>query len=305
MRDAIRQAYRATLLLCFIVFSVQAQQTGTAAAPAASPTPQAESAAKPGTTIGKSPAPLDLRATATERAIDDSIPDDPAVTRMLAPYRGKVRELDNPIGKLEDELAKGGMGGGSLGNFVADALRKRAEARLGKPVLLSVINSSGLRKNSLSAGAISTSDIYQLLPFENALVMLDLTGEQLRRFLDLTVARRDAQSGARITYRATAEGKNEIVKVYLRGEGAGERELDPKATYTIVTIDYLVKRGGDYSVLQEAKNMRQLGVTMRDAVIDYVKAETAAGRSIKATLDGRFKFDQDDPAKKTDEEEPR
>jgi 2',3'-cyclic-nucleotide 2'-phosphodiesterase (5'-nucleotidase family) len=293
-----------TLLLCFVVFNAQAQQTGTAAAPAASPTPQASSPAQPDTTVSESPAPLDIRASATERAVDDSIPDDPAVTTMLAPYRGKVRELDNPIGKLEGDLTKGGMGGGSLGNFVADALRMRAQAKLGKPVLLSVINSSGLRKSSIAAGNISTSDVFQLLPFENALVMLDLTGEQLRRFLGVTVARRDAQSGARITYQANSEKKNEIVSVYLRGEGAGEREIDPKATYTIVTIDYLVKRGGDYSVLQEAKNMRELGLTMRDAVIEYVKAETAAGRSIKATLDGRFKFDRADPAKKSNEEEP-
>jgi 2',3'-cyclic-nucleotide 2'-phosphodiesterase (5'-nucleotidase family) len=196
------------------------------------------------------------------------------------------------------------MGGGSLGNFVADALRDRAQAKLGKPVLLAVINSSGLRKNSMTAGNISTSDIYELLPFENALVSLDLSGEQLRRFLDVTVERRDAQSGARIMYRAGPEQKNQIVNVKLGSAGA-EREIDPKANYTIVTIDYLVKRGGDYSVLQEAKNIQQLGLSMRDAVIDYVKAQTAAGRVVKATLDGRFRFERTEPAKTSGEEEPR
>lgn len=297
----VRYACVIALLLLIIVFNVHAQQGNTAAAPAVSPTPTA----KPGATAGKSPAPLDIHARATERAIDDTIPDDPAVNTMLGPYRGKVRELETPIGKLEGDLRKGGMGGGSLGNFVADALRLRAQAKLGKPVLLAVINSSGLRKNSIPAGSISTSDIYQLLPFENALVTLDLTGEQLRRFLDVTVARRNAQSGARIMYRPNAEKKNEIVSVRLGGAGAAQ-EIDPKATYTIVTIDYLVKRGGDYIVLQEAKNMRELGLTMRDAVLDYVKAETTAGRPIRATLDGRFKFDRSDPARKPDEEdEPR
>ncbi|MGB7925828.1 MAG: 5'-nucleotidase C-terminal domain-containing protein [Pyrinomonadaceae bacterium] len=295
LRDA---SVKALLLLCFLVFSAGAlrAQQPTKAAPAVSPTPQA------GATAGKPAAPLDIRARATERAIDDSIPDDPAVTTMLAPYRGKVRELETPIGKLEGDLRKGGMGGGSLGNFVADALRLRAAVKLSKPVLLAVINSSGLRKNRIAAGSISTSDIYQLLPFENALVALDLTGEQLRRFLDVTVARRNAQSGARIMYRANAEKKSEIVSVSLVGAGA-QQEIDPKATYTIVTIDYLVKRGGDYAVLQEAKNVRELGLTMRDAVLDYVKAEAAAGRPIKATLDGRFKYDRTEPAKKPDEEE--
>jgi 2',3'-cyclic-nucleotide 2'-phosphodiesterase (5'-nucleotidase family) len=237
------------------------------------------------------PTPLDLRVKATERAIDESIPNDPAVDAVIAPYTAKVRELDAPIGKLTGELKKGGMGAGSLGNFVADAIRSRAEAKLGKPILLAITNSGGLRKNEISEGNLSANDIFQLLPFENALVALDLTGEQLRRFLDVVVKNRDAQSGARLTYRTNEKKENEIVAVRLGASGAGV-EIDPQATYTIVTIDYLVKRGGEYSILQEAKNVRPLNLTLRDAVLDYVKAETAAGRAIKATLDGRFRSDK-------------
>jgi 2',3'-cyclic-nucleotide 2'-phosphodiesterase (5'-nucleotidase family) len=299
------------LLLCLFfsgAHSILAQQGKTAPAPAVSTPPPTSSktAQQPAASGNKPSATLDINARASEQAIDGSIPDDPAVNAVLAPYKGKVRELESPIGKLEGDLSKGGMGGGSLGNFVADALRLRAQVKLGKPVLLAVINSSGLRKNKIAAGNISTADIFQLLPFENALVTLELSGEQLRRFLDVTVERRDAQSGARITYRNSAEKKkNEIVNVKL-GTGADEREIDPKATYTIVTIDYLVKRGGDYSVLQEGKNVKELGLTMRDAVLDHVKAETAAGRSVKAMLDGRFRYERNDPARKPDEsEEPR
>jgi 2',3'-cyclic-nucleotide 2'-phosphodiesterase (5'-nucleotidase family) len=242
---------------------------------------------------------------ASESAIDASIPDDPAVDAVIAPYSAKVRELDAPIGKLVGGLKRGGMGGGSLGNFVADALRNRAEVVLKKPVLLAVVNSSGLRKSQIPEGDISTSDIYELLPFENALVTLDLNGEQLRRFLDVTVERRNAQAGARIVYRTNKElKKSEIVSVKLVGANNAETEIDPKATYTIVTIDYLVKRGGDYSVLQEGKNLKPLTLTMRDAVLDYVKAETAAGRPLKAMLDGRFRYDRTAPTPETEDEQP-
>lgn len=282
--------------------TVQAQQGGTAARPATSPA--GTSAQANGSTPAQPPAPLDINVKASERAIDGSVDADPTVEAAMAPYSVKVRELEKPIGKLEGDLKKGGMGGGSLGNFVADALRARAQVKLGKPVLLAVMNSSGLRKNSITAGDVSTSDIFQLLPFENALVTLDLTGEQLRRFLDVTVARRNAQAGARIVYRTNPEKKQgEIVTVKLGALGE-ERDIDPKATYTIVTIDYLVKRGGDYAVLQEGKNVRELGLTMRDAVLDYVKAETAAGRSLKAALDGRFKYDRSTPAKTEEDEQP-
>jgi 2',3'-cyclic-nucleotide 2'-phosphodiesterase (5'-nucleotidase family) len=276
-------------IFCLLAPVAQAQQGGATVRP----TPQATPAAQPA---------LDLRVRATEREIDASIPNDPAVDAILAPYSAKVRELDAPIGKLVGELKKGGMGAGSLGNFVADALRARAEVKLGKPVLLAITNSGGLRKNEIAEGNLSANDIYQLLPFENALVALDLTGEQLRRFLNIVVTHRDAQSGARIIYRTNEKKENEVVAVKLGNSNVGESEINPQATYTIVTIDYLVKRGGDYSVLQEAKNVHPLGVTMRDAVLDYVKAETAAGRTIKATLDGRFRFDKPGAETKTEDE---
>ncbi|HEY0378542.1 MAG TPA: 5'-nucleotidase C-terminal domain-containing protein [Pyrinomonadaceae bacterium] len=284
MRDPARFGACA-VLLCLSAFLAQAQQAGATAAP----TPQSAS-------------PLDIRARASEREIDESIPADPATAAVVAPYSAKVHELDAPIGKLAGDLKKGGMGAGSLGNFVADALRSRAEVKLGRPVLLAITNSGGLRKNEIASGALSSNDIFQLLPFENALVALDLTGEQLLRFLKVVVSHHDAQSGARIVYRTNEKRESELVAVGLGGPSAW-KDVDPRATYTIVTIDYLVNRGGDYSVLKEAKNVRPLGVTMRDAVLDYVKAETAAGRPVKALLDGRFSSGK--PTTGTEDEEPQ
>ena len=309
MRYATKFACLVLLLISMAGAARKCALAQSAAAPSRTPsaTPAASGNSKPTSAAVQTPAPaaLDLNVRASESAIDASIPDDPAVDAAIAPYTAKVRELNAPIGKLVGGLKKGGMGGGSLGNFVADALRNRAEARLGKPVLLAVLNSSGMRKNQIPEGDISTSDIYELLPFENALVTLDFTGEQLRRFLDVIVERRDAQAGAQIVYRNNKElKKNEIVSVKLRGANGAEMEIDPKATYTIVTIDYLVKRGGDYRVLQEAKNVKPLSLTMRDAVLEYVKAETAAGRSVKAMLDGRFRYDRSTATTETEDEQP-
>ena len=237
------------------------------------------------------PVAVDIHARATLKSVDSSLSGDPSVDKMLEAYTPKVRALNEVIGKLKGELAKGGIGAGSMGNFVADAIRDRAQVKLGKPVLLAITNSGGLRKNSIAEGDLKVSDIFEVLPFENALVSLDLTGEQLLKFMGIVLAHRDAQSGARIVFRVNDQKANELVSVNLRRDGQ-DKEIDPKATYTIVTIDYLVKRGGDYSILQEAKNMLPLNLTLRDAVIDYVKAETAAGRPIRNTLDGRFSQDK-------------
>lgn len=268
-----------------------------AAAGAASAVAQA--AAKP------APAPIpipEVRGRATERIVDSTISDDSSVDKMLEVYSPKVRALNLVIGKLEGDLQKNGIGAGSMGNFVADALRDRAQVKLGKPVLLAITNSGGLRRNDIAAGDLRANDIFELLPFENALVTLDLTGDQLRHFLDVVLSNRDAQSGARITYRLNDKKENEIVSVKL-GLANAEQEIDPKATYTLVTTDYLVKRGGEYSVLQESKNMQPLNITLRDAVLDYVKAQTALGQPIRSTLDGRFSFAK--PAGQTESEQPQ
>src|SRR5947209_1757068 len=239
----------AAILLCLVATLAQAQQgsatTTTTARPTPTPANGSANSSQP------QPKPLDIRVKASEREIDDRLKDDPAVEAVIAPYSAKVRALDETIGKLSGELKKGGMGAGSLGNFVADALRNRAQAKLGKPVLLAVTNGGGLRKNQIIEGDLKASDIYELLPFENALVSLDLTGAQLQQFLKIVVTHRDAQSGARIAYRTNDKKESELVSVKL-GDKNNEKEIDPAAVYPIVTIDYLVKRGGQFILLNVA-----------------------------------------------------
>lgn len=237
--------------------------------------------------------PVSSPAKATQTAIDRSLPDDAAVDKMLEAYSPKVRALDQPIGKLIGDLKKGGVGGGSLGNFVTDGIRAQASGKLDQPILLAVTNSGGLRKSVIAAGKLTQRDIFELLPFENALVAFDLTGEHVLELLRVVTSHRDAQSGMRITYRVNPDKQLEAEGAKFWIDGV-EKEIDLAAIYTVISIDYLLNvTGSDYAtVLQKATNTRPLGLTIRDAITDYVKAETAAGRDIKSTLDGRFVFDK-------------
>src|SRR5215218_1113154 len=73
--------------------------------------------------------------------VDASVPADPNVEKIVAPYSEKVRELSKVIGQLQGALTKTGVGAGSLGNFVSDGIRAQAQAKLGKPVVLAIMNS--------------------------------------------------------------------------------------------------------------------------------------------------------------------
>src|SRR6266571_524596 len=247
-------------------------------------------AAKPQTSPAQTGA--DVRARVTETLIDPSIADDPAVGKMVAVYAPKVRELDLVIGKLKGELRKGGAGAGSLGNFVTDGMRWQATVKAGKPIAVAMMNGGGIRRNNIGEGELRARDIFELLPFENALITVELTGEQLKTLLNMILTSNEAQSGARIVYKTNADKKNEAESIKLR-EADSEVEIDPNKTYTVVTIDYLYNVGGPrYGILKEGKNMKALGITLRDAIMNYVKAETAAGRDIKPSLDGRFSLDR-------------
>ena len=268
------------LWLLLVSFSAVDRANAQQPAPAQSPTP----------TIT---APRDVKARVTETLIDSSIPDDPALDQMLTAFSPKVRALDIVIGRLKGELRKGGMGAGPLGNFVTDGMRTQASAKLGKRIDLSIMNGGGLRRNTISEGELRARDIFELLPFENALVTLDLSGEQILKLLGVVVSSREAQSGARLTYITKTDKSSQLETAMLRDEQGREKEIDPKASYTIVTIDYLVNVGGErYSVLREGRNTKLVGITLRDAIMDYVKSETAAAREIKPRLDERFILDR-------------
>lgn len=284
IRKIARTGSRPLLLLVLLLFAASGNQAQPAAKPQTSPT-QGGGA--------------DVHARVTETLIDASIPDDPAVTQMLAPYAPRVRELEVVIGKLKGDLRKGGVGAGSLGNFVTDGILTEARLKLGSSINLAVTNGGGLRKNAIAEGDLRQRDIFELLPFENALVEFDLTGEQVMTLLRQVVSHRDAQAGARIKYVTDADNRQQLQSVRLLVNGQ-EKEIDPKAIYKVISIDYLWKRNsttvseteGNYSVLGQAKKIEPLGLTIRDAIIDYVKRETAAGRDIKTNLDGRFLLDR-------------
>jgi len=220
-------------------------------------------------------------------SVDETVPPDPDVEKIIAPYREKVLELSKVIGRLEGGLAKKGVGAGTLGNFVSDGMRAQAKEKLEKPVALAIMNSGGLRKNDIAAGDLLASDIFELLPFENALVALEVTGAQLVKILE--VATKDAQSGARIQFKYNDRDRPEFISGKLIDENGNEQEIDPDKLYTIVTLDYLLRlKSGAYAILQEAKGSMPLNITLRDAVMNYVKSETAAKRSIRPAVDNRF-----------------
>ena len=277
-----------------VVLVLAAPLIASAQTPAIEPCPATPSD-KPNIIIART-APEKIKEKASQTVIDSSIPDDPKMLELLAPYVASVKVLSTVIGTLDGPLTKRDAGAGTVGQLVTDAMLAEARKKGVQKVDVAIMNAGGLRKNDIAAGELRVSDIFELLPFENTLMTIDVTGEQLAKVIQLST--RDAQAGAQVEFKWNDQNKIEFLSAKLLGANGLLVNIDPNASYTIVTIDYLYKlNSGAYALLKEGKNVNALNMTIRDAVLDYVKSETAAGRHIRFKPDGRFVQIGPSPAK--------
>ncbi|WP_240410424.1 5'-nucleotidase C-terminal domain-containing protein [Hymenobacter oligotrophus] len=204
---------------------------------------------------------------------------DPKVEAVVAPYRQKVKEqMDEVIGTAPTAIRKNN-GESPLANFTADILRERAATALGQPIDLGVMTNGGLRAE-LPAGNITVGSVFELMPFENELVVLDAPGPVVQQMFDYAARVKMALAGA--TYTATPDGKPADIQI-------GGKPFDASRTYTIAISDYLAG-GGDQLTFFRPIKPRTTGVLVRSAINDHIRQLTKAGKPVEAKVEGRVKL---------------
>ena len=156
----------------------------------------------------------------------------------------------------------------NLGDFVADVMRETAGAEV------ALINGGGIR-TGIARGKIEVKDIYAVLPFDNYLVAIRLTGAQLQAALEHGVARLEEPSGRfpqvsglTFTYSRRAPAGSRVKEVTVGGV-----PLDPQKEYVVATNDYLVAGGDGYTAfgeaLKSAGDYANLGGTLTSSKLAY------------------------------------
>lgn len=152
--------------------------------------------------------------------------------------RGVAAEWDSPVGRLAVGLAgsRGVTGSTTAGNLLADLIREAGGARIG------IMNRGGIRA-SLEAGVVTKRDVFELLPFENDVVSMNLDGAAIRAVLSegLATAQRPFEVSG-IEYEVVRDG--DAVKVgalRLVPEGVA---VDERREYRVATNSFLAA-GGD------------------------------------------------------------
>jgi 5'-nucleotidase / UDP-sugar diphosphatase len=218
---------------------------------------------------------------------------DPAVQAVQDAYETELdAELDQVIGRTAatwgdvtaeaEALTAQGFDVRDLHdrNFVAEVMRDRMDADVG------LINSGGVRADFRVDDDITRRDVLAMLPFPNTVILVELTGEQLVALMEgnfhdddrdlyyhiagvRKIANRDLPSGERVWH--------------LEVDGA---PVDPEATYTVATIDFLLGRGEAYAALHDGTMLidAQAGPLLSQEVMGYIEDAEV----VDARVDGRL-----------------
>lgn len=209
--------------------------------------------------------------------VDTALVPDAEVEQMLAPLAAQVAAQANVVvGELSAPLERG-KPESSMGNFATDAMRTGVLELTGRKVDVCFTNAGGLRIN-LPAGPITEGMIVELMPFDNAVVVMEMNGERFLKMMETLAARGDPASGVR--YRRV-DGKATEVEI-------GGAPVDLNKTYSVCTNDYVYEGGSQYD-LSDVKKADYTGILLRDVFRHGFTRLHKEGRSVVPNLDGRVK----------------
>lgn len=168
----------------------------------------------------------------------------------------------------------------ALSNWFIDLLMAKTEKLAGRKVHIGVANFGGIRVD-MPKGDIILDDMLSMFPFKNQLVYVEHTGKQIRAILeDMAANKFEVLGGVRIV----AEG-GRLVTAEIAGE-----PIDDDRIYGVATISFLLEGGDGLTLKENAVSVTSFPeVDIIDAVLEFVYAETAAGRPIEYKADGRVK----------------
>jgi 2',3'-cyclic-nucleotide 2'-phosphodiesterase (5'-nucleotidase family) len=186
--------------------------------------------------------------------------------------------MNEVIGQAAETM-KGYAPESLLSNFSADVYRQAASEFLKENVDIAIVNLGGLR-TEIPAGDITVRKVFELMPFENELVIVWINGDKLLELL---------QFYARVGGEGVSGLRMEIQNGKAVNITIGKNPIEKDKLYSIATNDYLA--GGNDKMVQLAMYEKRVntGAKIRNVLLDYIKNETKKGNKIQSCLDGRIK----------------
>lgn len=224
--------------------------------------------------------------------VTDQIADDPEFAPVAAKYKDLLEKLAVKVGATSVELDALSYSvrtkETNIGNFIADGYREAVGAEIG------FVNGGSIRADlTYNPGVLTMRDVLSMLPFNNPIVKVEVSGKTLMEILEHSVARsrEDSEpgrfpqvSGLKFTFDASKLPGQRIVDAYVGGKRIADESL-----YTVATSDFLVSRGGDgYMMFKDAKIMVAADKAPKDSDVFEKAIRTAPNSTISPKLEGRI-----------------
>jgi 2',3'-cyclic-nucleotide 2'-phosphodiesterase (5'-nucleotidase family) len=195
---------------------------------------------------------------------------DPEIESIIAPYaRTVAQRAAERIGEATAELRKSDTEESALNNLIADALKDAAGTQF------AFHNTGGIRA-PLRRGPITRGDIFDVLPFQDNLIKMNLTGAQIKQMLGRRVL---AVSGIRVVWDITRPRPNQLVSATL----PDGRVIQDAARYSVVVNDFMAAGGDGLAEFTRGASPEDTGIQLREAVVSYLKKRPV----VTAATDGR------------------
>lgn len=205
-------------------------------------------------------------STADIRGMKASLVQDPGVLAILDAAKVEVgatlnEELTVTDKDISHDLTNRQVS--PMGQFIAKTMAKLGETDI------AIINGGGIRAG-FEAGPITMEDMYTILPFDNTLVTLEVSGAKLRELIDHGIESPDFRSGQfyglNVWYDGNAPYKSRVFKMTLLD---GTPIQDDKM-YSVSTLDF-VYTGGDKYNFTGAQNVVDTYLPLRDLIADELR----------------------------------
>ena len=214
--------------------------------------------------------------------IDTNLKEDPAITQFYSSYKRTLdSQMNSVLVQSEIDMQKGN-GENVLANFFSDAIVNTC-SRKGIVFDFAMPTTNGGIRTSIPKGNIRLQNAFELMPFENELVVLYLDGSAVTKLVQFIIEK-GGQPVSGIRIEAT---KNQISSISINNKAFDESKL-----YRVLTSDYLANGGDGIVAFKEARRREETGIKVRDAIIDYMRFENASGRKLNSSIDGRLKIEQ-------------
>ncbi|MEQ1603514.1 MAG: 5'-nucleotidase C-terminal domain-containing protein [Pyrinomonadaceae bacterium] len=226
--------------------------------------------------------------------VTDKIADAPEFAPVIEKYKGLLDQLAAPVGSTTERLDALSISSRTMetniGNFIADSYRNAGKADIG------FVNGGSIRADLVyEPGILTKRDVLSILPFNNPIVKVELTGKVLKQILEHGTARsgpgEDSEpgrfpqvSGIKFIYDPKKPAGSRVVAVTVAGQ-----PLDDAKTYTLATSDFLVSRGGDgYTMFKDAKVISSAANAPKDSDAFEAAIRIAPNSTISPVVEGRI-----------------